>query len=355
MISAELEWFLESHWPNNPVLKDTNELIAQFKRAGFDKPGGLPAGCKLASIDVEALYPNIDCDRLVKVLRAVLPAHLQWILELLPRKCRDTLLFYGGQYYRQIKGIPMGASDSVTLANIFLLLVLDRHDLVRDNRHISQYYRFIDDGFTVWLSTEQEWNVFMKNLNEVIDPSLRFTHEISDSKLAFLDIEILLVAHERRLEWRPRWKEMGAFTYLSPQSLHPPATISGYVKGECVRIGRLSSHSHHEMRARISILVRLYRRGFSYSRLRSLLLKQPVGSWNPVPNFVDKVIPLVLPYDSFTASKEFQTGLHQALDPIKALYPGVTVAWKRSKHLIEMLRRTDTLPSTSAPGATTGR
>ena len=55
--------------------------------------------------------------------------------------------------------------------------------------HIHTWKRFIDDIFIIWTGTPEEFEQFMIYLNQ-IHQTIKFTHEISEKELTFLDITL---------------------------------------------------------------------------------------------------------------------------------------------------------------------
>ena len=53
------------------------------------------------------------------------------------------------------------------------------------------WWRYIDDVFMIWLHGEEKLNEFVSLLNSSHE-TIKFTHEVSPSKINFLDVTVLL-------------------------------------------------------------------------------------------------------------------------------------------------------------------
>ena len=58
------------------------------------------------------------------------------------------------------------------------------HSYIKDN-----WFRFLDDGFMFWRKSFWGVEVFVDILNE-LDPFLKFTHETSEQKISFLNVQV---------------------------------------------------------------------------------------------------------------------------------------------------------------------
>ena len=75
-------------------------------------------------------------------------------------------------------------------------------------------------------------------------PNISYTHELSTSSIAFLDLTIYKghrFAESGILDIAPYFKPTNKFQYLLYQSCHPPSTFKGLILGEAIRMLRASS------------------------------------------------------------------------------------------------------------------
>ena len=82
----------------------------------------------------------------------------------------------------------MGTALAPNYANLFM----DRFETkALENWPLKQllWIRFIDDIFCLWQHGTEQLNKFVKYLNEIHE-TIKFTHEVSDSHIAFLDTTV---------------------------------------------------------------------------------------------------------------------------------------------------------------------
>ena len=95
---------------------------------------------------------------------------------------------YNGKLYKQVDGVTMGSPLGPTLANIFLANI-ERDIFANDeNYHPRLYCRYVDDIFTVF-SADHNFETMLNILNTQ-HPNLKFTYELGNHTLPFLDANI---------------------------------------------------------------------------------------------------------------------------------------------------------------------
>ena len=83
----------------------------------------------------------------------------------------------------------MGTRMAPTFANLFMADFEDRH-VYTHYLQPTLWVRFIDDIFLLWDHKRDNLNQFISHLNES-HHSIKFTHEISTDRVAFLDTEVI--------------------------------------------------------------------------------------------------------------------------------------------------------------------
>ena len=76
-------------------------------------------------------------------------------------------------------------------------------------------------------------------------PTIKFTATISKHQIDYLDITIFKGKRFEQsgiLDIKMYTKDCETFMYIMPTSTHPPATFSGFIKGEFLRIIRNSNN-----------------------------------------------------------------------------------------------------------------
>ena len=88
---------------------------------------------------------------------------------------------FAGNYYKQINGVAMGANHFVGYGE---------HQFFNqyDGPKPDLYGRYIDDCIGAISSSREELNRFITSVNS-FHPALKYTWEISETSLAFLDIK----------------------------------------------------------------------------------------------------------------------------------------------------------------------
>jgi hypothetical protein len=81
------------------------------------------------------------------------------------------------------------------------------------------WYRFIDDVDMKWTQRDEELQNFLSRVNN-LHPSIKFTHEISNTTISFLDTSSSL--SEGELSTDLYSKPTDTNQYLLPSSCHPP-------------------------------------------------------------------------------------------------------------------------------------
>ena len=81
----------------------------------------------------------------------------------------------------------MGTKMGPSYANLFVAYI--EHEFFNQYNGSKLYCRYIDDCVGATSSTREELNQFITAVNS-FHPALKYTWEISDSSLAFLDIKL---------------------------------------------------------------------------------------------------------------------------------------------------------------------
>ena len=158
-------------------------------------------GMMLATLDVDALYPNIRRDLALEAIEDALRDYTLYpeetilgILRLVQFCLSNSVVHYRGGWFRSDDGVPTGGPESGSIANIYVKWILDKVLLV--NPRISQLNlivtrrRFLDDLFILWLGTVIQFELFKTTLNE-IGRALSFTLKgEAGNTVNFLDVTI---------------------------------------------------------------------------------------------------------------------------------------------------------------------
>ena len=136
----------------------------------------------------------------------------------------------------------MGTKTAVSFANIFMAKI-ETAIIDQQSTKPLVWKRYIDDVFSLWDTNREEINNFIEHANNY-HPTIKFTADISDKEIIFLDTCIYKGARfekESILDTRTYFKPTETFQYTHFKSCHPPGVKKGFVKGEGLRLLRTNS------------------------------------------------------------------------------------------------------------------
>jgi hypothetical protein len=278
------------------ILKNSEDLLSSLNELG-----PLPPTARLVTLDVSALYPNINLGILGQLLRQHTTLALSELANLVTGL---SFTQYNDKVYQQTFGIAMGSNASVSIANFYLHHLLDSW-LQPDGDDILLYKRFIDDLFFVIDMNDQTWNNLLTQIH-IWGQGLQFTGVPPSQTVNFLDLSILINPSTQIIEYKMYQKPLHKFNYISKSSCHPPHTFSGFIKGELIRISRLSSNTEYFNTSKQLFYTRLLVRGYSTKYLNSIFKLATykfhlVNDPNPKPP--EKRLNLIFPYSLHPASR----------------------------------------------------
>ena len=240
--TSKLSSFLDAHLklavPRIPsYLKDTTHFLQRLDSLD------LPTDFILATIDVTSLYTNIPTDEGIRACAESLSdipttVPLTTLLHFLSLTLNRNEFEFDGKFYRQIKGCAMGTPCAPNFANLFMQHIETM--LLRDAPGPTPYiwWRFIDDVFIIWNHSRQELDDFLDYINSS-HPSIKFTAEISESQVHFLDVTITKT--DFGLQTAVYTKPTAAHLYLDYGSNHPSATKKAIPYSQALRIRKICS------------------------------------------------------------------------------------------------------------------
>jgi hypothetical protein len=391
------------HWW---ALKDTPSLIRlleQFKVPVGDElhelsskypDNGEMGQIWLISMDVTALYPNMDIDATIAhVVHAVqsyimeqtmengdseesVTSHLDpaettaLVAELLTFVLKHTYFTFdagdgkGRVLYQQIAGASMGSSCIPPAANIYMAALAK--DVVRrwmdgslsdtgSPRKLLLAKGFIDDLFMVLYGTRADVDELAREIEQQ-DPTgkIRLTVTASTTEVPYLDLWVRYTPTSRltgKLEVAPYAKELNKYLYIPPWSGHTPHSLSAFIAGEAKRLIRNSSNEEDATYACTRLMCHLVARGYgveavfrqlakaSYARREQYLM--PKAS-TVDPKRKGRVVALTLPFQSFTRTlptRQFAREVQSAVTTYTtARGVRVVVGWSNDSNLQSFLR-----------------
>jgi hypothetical protein len=235
-------------------IKSSYTLIAQLKTLPT-----LPTNAVLIVADVDNLYPNIPLiEALLRVQSSINNSQsleAQFILELLKVQLEENCFEYNGQFYKQLRGVPMGKAWAPAVASIYLD-VWERAIFEHLKLQPIFYRRYIDDIFCI-VSSREEAERLTTCMN-VFDPNIKLSETIISTNVHFLDLQLYLnKGHiETSIYYKPTDLKISThFHSAQSQSIKSSIILSQYI-----RIYRLSTDLHEagiQMRTFAQLMMRL--------------------------------------------------------------------------------------------------
>ena len=143
----------------------------------------------------------------------------------------------------------MGAAFSLTIANIFMSVILRRF-LCTQSHHPLLLKRYIDDIFIIWTQSQHQLETFLTALNN-FHPSLHYTYSFSTENTDFLDLTIYKGPHfqcTHHLDTRTFQKPQNLYQYLHFESCHQRSVHKGIILTECIRYIRTNTSKDNYIR-----------------------------------------------------------------------------------------------------------
>jgi hypothetical protein len=134
----------------------------------------------------------------------------------------------------------------------------------------SLFKRFIDDCVGLWTRPLGELQTFINFVGN-FHPSLKFTHEISDSSLTFLDIQLQIQPGSTLISTSVFYKETDSHSYLLHSSSHPNPTKDSIPYSQFLRLRRLCSNEDDFMAQAHRMVTFFTARGYPETLVRGAL------------------------------------------------------------------------------------
>ena len=250
------------------VAKSSTEIINLIESIVF------PTNCILATMDVKSLYLTIPQEQgiewvLTKIYTSPSPPKfpIEFLRQLLTYILSHNIFKFGDHSYRQCSGIAMGTRCAPNFANLYMS-VLEESFFERREKYgkllPTFYKRYIDDILFIWEYPLLQFEQFENDL-DCYHEAIKFTSEIDDNKVNFLDITIhkgKRFQNSNVLDISPYAKPCHRFTYLHFTSCHPRHIFHGIIIGEAKRMLRNSSNFETYNEAIVKLVHNFLRRGY---------------------------------------------------------------------------------------------
>jgi hypothetical protein len=200
----------------------------------------------------------------------------------------NTYLMFDNKVFKQIQGTAMGSSAAVAFACLFMADIEDPW-IEKFQSKLLLFNRFIDDGFGVFLGTEDEAKLALTEYNQ-LHPKITIEFATSDSSVNFLDLTLYLSTDRKRIHARCFQKEMNKYLYLPFTSYHNNHLKRNFIRGDLIRYIRNCSEERYFDKLRANFFSRLRARGYpanflfpiflnvQYSQRQSFLQQSPNNS-----------------------------------------------------------------------------
>ena len=262
----------------NSFIRDSKDFLKKIKNIGR-----LPEKSILVTMDVSALYTNIDHDEGADACYEKLETRKKkrvsssCLKQLIKVVLENNVFRFGAKIYRQIKGTAMGTPMAPNYANIFM----DKFEtgLIADfeKQHGLKplvWFRYIDDIFFIWTDGHESLRKFIDfaqtySQKKKMKSTIKFEVNFSEKSVHFLDITVSLM--NGLLETTLYTKPTDGHMYLNRSSCHPRHVIKNIPKGQFIRIRRICSQKSEYFRHGRVLISHFVKHGYSESKLKEVL------------------------------------------------------------------------------------
>ena len=176
---------------------------------------------------------------------------------------------FNGNNYLQVGGTAIGTKAAPGFAIVYMGMFEDEYVYTYPQQP-KIYLRYIDDIFMLWQHGEEDLDKFVKHLNNCVE-TIKFTHEISLTKVAFLDVTVKL--NKGKVETDLYCKPTDSHNYLLYSSAHPQKCKDSIPYSQYVRIRRLCSNLDDFDIHVLTFAAHLQRRGYPSELIMEAAIK----------------------------------------------------------------------------------
>ncbi|CAG2216890.1 unnamed protein product [Mytilus edulis] len=197
VVDSQLVSIVQSH---STYLKDTTDLILKLENL---RP---PSECLLCSFDISQMFTNCPIDEIMPAVKnafdnfdksqfKIKSLPTDDLIYLLESILRNNVFEFNNILWKQQIGAAIGAIPSPQVCNILMYQILN--DILSKFKFRKQIFyigRYMDDGIIIFDGTNSQ----LTELFEVANSHhkyLKFTHEISEKEIIFLDLKIYKPFH----------------------------------------------------------------------------------------------------------------------------------------------------------------
>jgi hypothetical protein len=262
-IANQLNPLVIEFCPN--VLRDSTQLVQDLTLINSNNIHTF--NYTILSADVEALYPNMDIQTGLDLIRTFLddinwhsPERRNFLLWAMEFTLTKGYIYFKGMVFQQTNGAAMGSPMIPPYANIFMHM-LEKDTISTYHQEILLYKRFIDDVFLITKNDPTTIQTIQNALNN-LKPFINFIWTPPSLKIDFLDITIINDLKHSNFKTNTFQKPLNKYSYLPYKSYHTPNMKTGFIKGEAIRHARLCSRKKDFNKMISLFTIRLQRRGY---------------------------------------------------------------------------------------------
>ena len=162
----------------------------------------------------------------------------------------------------------MGTRAAPNFSNVYMARFEDTFEYRTEwSYYIIDWVRFTDDIFLIWKGYASSLTTFREHLNSV-EPSIKFTHEISYKSVNFLDTKVIK-GEQGHISTNILQKPTDTHPYIHWTSAHPPHLKQSIPYSQTLRLRRICS-STSVLEQRIGTLSNRRRRPDDGDRKRDI-------------------------------------------------------------------------------------
>ena len=306
-IGRYVDYFLVPIVQNqHTYIKDTADFIHKIENI---KP---PADCWLCSFDISQMFTNCPINEILSAVKIAYndfdKAHFKIkcpptddLIYLLKSILENNVFEFNGELFQQIIGAAIGAIPSPEVCDILMYQIMKEIlSNFKGRKNIFFYGRYRDDGFMIFNGNVNDINEFF-NLANNHHRFLKFTHEISQTAITFLDVNIYKgkrFFNDSILDMKTYFKPTNSFLYLHRNSCHNRHVFSALIKNEVVRYIKTTSDQdvlqHMLTQFKLNLIKRGYKEIEIMRCINEALIKNRSDLINKNNTKLNKEIPLVL-------------------------------------------------------------
>ena len=199
-------------------IKDRNHALEIFRNFNFSGENKI-----IFTMDVTSLYTVIPNNEGLLALqyffnqRPIKKPSSETLLRLAELVLALNCFSFGDNYYKQINNVAMGTKMGPSYANLFVGFIENKFFSNYHGPNPDLYERYIDDCVGATSSSREELNLFINSVNS-FHPALKYTWEISENSLAFLDIKLSI--NDNGLSTSVHYKPTDSHNYRSTERPH---------------------------------------------------------------------------------------------------------------------------------------